>query len=75
MSFKGFAIDDLVRIAHAGGGMKIDCRGRTTDDLVRIAHAAKNKGKLSFTGMAGRTTDELVRIAHAGGGSILFDTE
>jgi hypothetical protein len=45
--------DSLVRIAAAGGGMIIDCKGKTTDSLVRIAAATNQKGsKVIVTNLA-----------------------
>ena len=68
--FETRLIDDLVRIAAAGGGFKLDASTRRADDLVRIAAAASTKGaKIIFTGLKTRTTEELVRIGAAGKGS------
>ncbi len=37
-------VEDLVRIANAGGGLKLDGAKFSVDALARIAHAAKHKG-------------------------------
>jgi hypothetical protein len=67
---------ELVRIAAAGGGFRLDAKIRTIDELVQIAAAASNSGaRLEFQGMQTRTTDELVRIAAAGRGAVVFMTE
>jgi hypothetical protein len=66
--------DSLVRIAAAGGGMIIDCKGKTTDSLVRIAAATNQKGsKVIVTNLGSKTTDSLVRIGAAGQGNVIFD--
>lgn len=41
-------IDQLVRIAAAGGGMHIDANGKTADQMVRIASAAAGNGCVMF---------------------------
>jgi hypothetical protein len=69
------SVDELVRIAHAGGGMVIP-PGKSTDELVRIAHAAAGKGAtILIRGARSKNTDECVRIAHAGKGAVQFDFE
>ena len=74
MSFEGRTTDELVRIAVAGGGLRLDAAGRSTDDLVRIAVAGSTKGlRLVFAGLTGRSTDELVSIAVAGKGCVVFE--
>jgi hypothetical protein len=73
MSFQGRPTEDLVRIAKAGGGFKLDAGGRPTDELVTIAAAASDWGvRLVFAGMDGRPTDDLVTIAEAGQGNVEF---
>ena len=66
-------IDDLVRIAAAGGGFILNAGTRSTDDLVRIAAAARGKGRIVFRGLGTRSTDDLVRISAAGGGAVSFE--
>lgn len=74
MSFQGRSTEDLVRIATAGGGFKLDAAGRPTDDLVTIAAAASDWGvRLVFAGMNDRPTKDLVRIAEAGQGNVQFE--
>ena len=74
MSFQGMSTADLVRIADAGGGFRLDAAGRPTDDLVEIAAAASSWGtRLVFAGMSGRSTDDLVKIAGAGEGCVEFE--
>ncbi|MGX8273020.1 hypothetical protein ACWQV9_10075 [Brevundimonas diminuta] len=64
--------NDLIRIAHAGGGFTLEAKLRSVEDLIRIAHAAGGRARLVFTGMAGRSTEDLIRIGHAGQGSVEF---
>lgn len=65
--------DDLVRIAAAGGGFRLDASGRPIDDLVRIAAAASGKNAtMILENTTNRATNDLVRIAAAGKGSVIF---
>jgi hypothetical protein len=74
MSFQGRSTDDLVRIAEAGGGFRLDAEGRSSDDLVKIAAAAASWGtRLVFAGVEERSTDDLIRIADAGEGCVEFE--
>jgi DNA replication protein len=74
MSLQDRSTDDLVRIAEAGAGFKLDVAGRSAEDLIRIADAASSWGVLvTFDGVGDRPTDELVRIAEAGQGSVEFE--
>lgn len=73
MSFQSRPTEELVRIAVAGGGFRLDTAGRSTDELVTIAAAASEWGvRLVFAGVEDRTTDDLVRIADAGEGTVEF---
>lgn len=66
--------DQLVRIANAGGGMRIDGSAKTTDQLVRIANAASvRKAQMIIFNINSKTTAQLVRIAVAGKGCANFD--
>ena len=65
--------NDLIRIAAAGGGFKIDGAARATNDLIRIAAASAGKGKVVFTNMAASSTNDLIRIAAVGKGSVFFE--
>jgi hypothetical protein len=44
MSFGKMPIDDLIQIANAGGGFRLDATHRYPDELIQIATAAKNGG-------------------------------
>ena len=66
--------DDLVRIAAAGGGFRLEVGLRPIDDLVRIAAAARNHhARLVFASVGLMSTDDLVRIAAAGDGAVVFE--
>src|SRR5689334_905040 len=41
MTLSNRTTDELVRIAHTGGGFRLDTSGRQTEDLIRIATAAR----------------------------------
>lgn len=74
MTLESFRTDDLVRIAAAGGGFRLDAGNRLTNDLVRIAAAASNKNaKLVLVGCTSRSIDDMVRIAAAGKGNVFFE--
>lgn len=71
-------IDQIVRIAAAGGGMTIDTQGKTVDQVVRIAAAAaasNHQVTLVIKNTQTYTVDQLVRVAAAGKGCVFFDTE
>lgn len=65
-------INDLIRLANAGGGWEMEAGLKATNDLVRLANAAAGKGRLVLSGMAMRPNDDLIRIANAGKGSVFF---
>jgi hypothetical protein len=67
-------IDQLVRIAHAGGGFRLEAALKETNDLVKIAFAAGNSGaKITFAGLNLRSVDDIIRISHAGKGNVSFE--
>jgi hypothetical protein len=65
-------LNDLIRIANAGGGWEMEAGLKSTNDLIRLANAAGGKGRLVLSGMAMRPTEDLIRIANAGQGSVFF---
>ena len=66
--------NDLIRIAAAGGGFRLDCAMRTTNDLIQIAAAASHgNARIIFSGLSMRTTNDLIQIAAAGKGSVSFE--
>jgi hypothetical protein len=74
MTLSNRTTDELVRIAHAGGGFRLDTSGRPTEDLVRIAAATRtNKATVIFAGMGMRSTDDLMKIGSAGKGCVIFE--
>ena len=65
---------DLVRIAAAGGGLRIDCSRHLVSDIVRIVSAASTGGGIVFLENAGRLmTYDKVRIAAASKGHVVFN--
>jgi DNA replication protein len=67
-------LNDLIRIAAAGGGMRIQAGAFSLEDLIRIATAAsKNGARIVVVGGAHLPTEALVRIGSAGRGSVLFE--
>ncbi len=74
MSLGKMPMDDLIRIAQAGGGFRLDATHRYLDELMQIATAAKTGGAtVIFSGMSTYYTDDLIRIATAGQGSVIFE--
>lgn len=74
MSLKSKLISDLVKIAAAGGGMRLDIGSKLTSDLVKIAEATKQGGGMLFLqGANKKLVSDLVQIAAAGGGHVVFE--
>ena len=74
MSLGKMPIDDLIQIASAGGGFRLDATQRYPDELMQIATAAKNGGAtVIFYGMSRCYTHDLIRIATAGKGAVIFE--
>ena len=69
-------INEVVRIAAAGGGFTMNGKLKPTEDLVRIAAAASsNQARIVFVGLQLRPTQDLVRIAAAGKGCVVFEDD
>lgn len=67
-------VSDLVRIAAAGGGLRIDCNNKVVADLVRIANAASmGGGYLILENTEKMIVSDIVRIAAAGKGHVIFN--
>ena len=65
---------DLVRIAAAGGGLRIDCSKHLVSDIVRIVSAASMGGGYIYLENAVRLTImDKVRIAAASKGHAIFN--
>ena len=74
MSFELKPTNELVQIAVAGGGFRLDAGLRSTPELVQIAVAAKSSGaRITFAGLSLRPTHELVQIAVAGKGVVILE--
>lgn len=67
-------VSDLVRIAAAGGGLRIDCSKKVVADLVRIANAASmGGGYLILENTEKMIVSDKIRIAVAGNGHVIFN--
>ncbi|WOH55295.1 hypothetical protein [Bradyrhizobium sp. BWC-3-1] len=68
------SVEELMRIASAGGGFRLDAHHRSTEDLMKIAYCSKASGaRITFTNMAHRQTNDLIRIASSGAGNVSFE--
>jgi hypothetical protein len=69
-------VDQIVQLVAAGGGIRVNARGKTLDQLVRIAAAASHRqAKIVIKNTSFFTCDQLVSIASAGKGCVFFDDE
>jgi hypothetical protein len=69
-------VDELIRIASHGGGLRLKASEFSTDDLVRIAsYSATSASRLEITAAGSKSVDDLVRIANSGKGAVLFEFE
>ncbi len=72
--FKSKTVVELIQIASAGGGFKLDAKNKNVLELIQIANAAANGGgRIIFTGLGNKTTIELIQISNAGKGNIFFE--
>ena len=69
-------ISDLVRIAAAGGGLRINCHNKMVSDLVRISAAgSENRSVIILEHTDRLLVSDKVRIAAAGKGCVFFNDE
>jgi hypothetical protein len=69
-------VAETVEIIHAGGGIVLDTKYRSTNDLMKIATAsAKKDVKVILTSLHNKSVAELVSIANAGRGNIIFELD
>jgi len=74
MGFELKPTHELMQIASAGGGFRLNAALRPTHELMQIASAAKGSGaKLVLAGLKLRPTHELLQIAAAGKGVVFFE--
>lgn len=67
-------VDDLVRLARAGGGFSLHASVHEIDDLIRIARAAaKKQSRLVLEGSEALDLETMIRIARAGEGCVFFE--
>ncbi len=68
------SIEELIKIARAGGGFRLDASHCTTDEVMRLARVAGEYGAdLHISKICGKSTDELVKIASVGKGHVFFE--
>jgi hypothetical protein len=74
MSFELKPTHELIQIAAAGGGFRLDAALRPTHELIQIAAAAKSGGaQVTFAGLKLRPTHELIQISAAGKGVVILE--
>lgn len=67
-------ISDLVRIAAAGGGLRVNCKGKMVSDLVRIASASSvGQSTVVMENTSELMVSDKIRIASAGKGHVFFN--
>ena len=67
-------VNDIIRIASAGGGLRIDCTKYMVSDIIRIAAAASNKhANIILENTSRLLASDAVRIAAAGQGCVIFN--
>ena len=64
---------ELIQIASAGGGLRLDAARRTTSELIQIASAASGKRAMLHLYNVNKTTSEMIQIASAGKGCVIFE--
>ena len=68
------SVNDLSRIAAAGGGFSLNAKSVTTNDIARIAAAASKTGaRITITSAGSMPVNDLARIAAAGKGVVVFE--
>lgn len=68
------SIEELIKIAKAGGGFRLDASHCTTEDVLKVAEVAGKHGtELRISRICGKSTDDLVKIASAGKGHVFFE--
>lgn len=67
-------VEELIRVAAAGGGFAVSAARLGVNDIVRVAAAASGtKARLYVTGCGAVATNDLVRIGAAGKGAVFFE--
>lgn len=67
------SVDNLARIAAAGGGFVLDAGRFSVDELARIALAGSAKqSRIGIKSILHLSVDDLARIATAGKGAVQF---
>lgn len=67
-------VSDLIRIAAAGGGLRLDCTKHYVSDIIKIACAASDsQAKLILENSNKLYVSDAIKIASAGHGSVIFN--
>lgn len=66
-------VSDIIRLALAGGGQRIDCSNKLVSDLVCIAAAAKGHSYIFLENTHNLLLADKLQIAKAGGGYVIFN--
>jgi hypothetical protein len=67
-------VDELIRIAEAGGGMTLHANQFRVEDLIAITGAAaRHRARLVVTHSDILMTDQVVAVAAAGKGCVFFE--
>ena len=68
------SLDELIRIAEAGGGMTLPANQFRVEDLVAVAAAASRcRARIVVTHCQILMTDQIIAIAVAGQGCVSFE--
>lgn len=67
------SVRDLMRVAQAGGGLRLDARAFRVYDLVQIVSAGRSGARFVIPNSAVLRLHEMVQIANAAPGAVLFE--
>ncbi|WP_421702104.1 hypothetical protein [Aliiroseovarius sp.] len=74
MTIKHLQVNNLIRVANAGGGLRLDALAFSVDNLLRIANAASSKqARIVIENSSALSADNMIRIGNAGKGAVLFE--
>jgi hypothetical protein len=74
MSLRELQLEELIKIASAGGGFSLSTVATPFDDLVKLALAsAAGRAQLVFFVSNGLSAEQLAQIALAGQGTVKFE--
>jgi dihydroorotase-like cyclic amidohydrolase len=68
------SIEELIEIARAGGGFRLDASRCSTEDVLRVARVAGECGaQVHISRIYSKSTDDLIKIASAAKGHVFFE--